>query len=155
MGERQPVSKPKSILLVDDEQDILDLLERVLQSAGYHVTTAHNGQQALQSAVAATQSYDLIITNIRMPVLDGRAFYRQLCALDSGLGQRVIFCTGDIADPTTQRFLKATGAPVLFKPFHMSALLEVVSAKLAERPLPLHRRHLPAPQADTVPVLVS
>ena len=152
MFELRPASQPKSILLVDDEQDILDILERVLQSAGYHVTTARNGQEALQEIVI--QDYDLIITNIRMPVLDGRAFYRQLCALDSHLSQRVIFCTGDIADPATQRFLKATGAPVLFKPFAMSALLEAVAHNLAEATLPLVPP-LPLPQPGAVVVLAT
>jgi CheY-like chemotaxis protein len=155
MVERQPVSEPKSILLVDDEQDILDILERVLQSAGYHVSTAHNGQQALQDAVAARQDYDLIITNIRMPVMDGRAFYRQLCALEPHLSQRVIFCTGEVADPSTQRFLRATGAPVLFKPFPMSALLEVVAQKLAECMVILQPPPMALHQSDTAIVLAS
>ena len=152
MVELQVASEPKSILLVDDEQDILDLLERVLQSAGYRVTTAHSGQQALQAV--SLQDYDLIITNIRMPVMDGRAFYRHLYALESHLSQRVIFCTGETADPATQRFLKSTGAPVLFKPFPMSALLEVVAQKLAAATVPL-TPPLPLPQPGAVVVLAS
>lgn len=150
MVELQVASEPKSILLVDDEQDILDILERVLQSAGYQVAMAHNGQQALREV--ALRDYDLIITNMRMPVMDGRAFYRQLCALEPHLSQRVLFCTGDIAEPSTQRFLKSTGAPVLFKPFAMSVLLEVVAQKLGERLVPL-RTPLPSPQPGAVAVL--
>jgi len=153
MAELQAASEPKSILLVDDEQDILDILERVLHSAGYRVTTARNGRQALQDAVAARQDYDLIISNIRMPVMDGRAFYRRLRALRPRLSQRVIFCTGDIAEPSTQRFLKSTGAPVLFKPFPMSALLEVVGQKLEATIRLVPTR--PLPQPDAVAVVAS
>jgi DNA-binding response OmpR family regulator len=71
MAERQPASDVNSMVLVDDEHDILDILERALQRAGYHVTRAHNGQHALHEI--ALRDYDLIITNVRMP---GLPFYR-------------------------------------------------------------------------------
>nr|MBC7244868.1 response regulator [Chloroflexota bacterium] len=137
MNQSSRALMPCRILLVDDEQEILDILVRVLRPAGYEVDTASNGQAALQRI--AYQDYDLIITNIRMPVLDGRAFYRQLCALYPHLSQRVVFCTGDTADVATQSFLNCTGAPVIFKPFQLSTVLEMVSYKLAvcRAPIPV------------------
>ncbi|MGB9880250.1 MAG: response regulator [Anaerolineae bacterium] len=145
--------KPRTrILLVDDEQAILDILVRVLKTAGYEVDTAGNGQEALQRV--ARRDYDLIITNIRMPVLDGRAFYRQLCGSYPHLCQRIIFCTGDTADVATQRFLNSTGAPVIFKPFQLTTVLEMVACKLATNQAPVTAIPPPltSPEAIAMPV---
>ena len=128
MSKSSRASMPNKILIVDDEQDILDILTRALGTAGYEVETASNGQVALEKV--SLQSYDLIITNIRMPVMDGEAFYRQLCSTYPDLSKRVIFCTGDVANPVTQRFLKATGAPVIFKPFQLNTVLQTVAWEL-------------------------
>lgn len=136
------------ILLVDDEQDILDILARALGIVGYNVDTACNGQLALDKVSA--QDYDLIVTNIRMPVMGGEALYRELCSSYPRLGKRVIFCTGDIANLATQRFLNTTGAPVIFKPFQLSTVLEVVSWKLAKQRAPAHPPTLPLIQPDTL-----
>lgn len=148
MNQSSRVLKPSRILLVDDEQEILDILVRVLKSAGYDVDTTSNGQEALRRI--AHRDYDLIITNIRMPVLDGRAFYRQLCGLYPHLSQRVIFCTGDTADVATQRFLNSTGALVIFKPFQLSTVLEMVSYKLAAVHAPIPVMPSPLPQTETI-----
>jgi len=119
-----------NILLVDDERDILDILVRALSTAGYSLDVASNGQVALDRI--AVRDYDLIITNIRMPVMGGEVFYQSLCSTYPRLSKRVIFCTGDIANLDTQRFLNSTGAPVIFKPFQLGTVLEVVSWKLAK-----------------------
>jgi len=134
-------SMQSKILLVDDEQDILDILARALGIAGYNVDTACNGQLALDKVSA--QEFDLIVTNIRMPIMGGEAFYRELCSSYPRLGKRVIFCTGDIANLATQRFLNSTGAPVIFKPFQLSTVLEVVSWKLAKERTPAHAPNVP------------
>ena len=134
-------SPQSKILLVDDEQDILDILARALGIAGYNVDAACNGQLALDKVSA--QDYDLIVTNIRMPVMGGEAFYRELCSSYPRLAKRVIFCTGDIASLATQRFLNTTGAPVIFKPFQLSTVLDVVSWKLAKDRTPAHVPALP------------
>ena len=117
------------LLIVDDEQDILDILARALGAAGYVIDTAPNGFAALQAL--AVHEYDLILSNIRMPVMGGEEFYRQLCRLHARLSRCIVFCTGDIANLATQRFLSSTGAPVIFKPFLLRTVLEVVASKLA------------------------
>ncbi len=147
MSKSNRASTPTRILLVDDEQDILDLLARVLASAGYHVDTANNGQAALDQL--PVQEYDLIITNVRMPVMGGEAFYRELCNSYPRLSKRVIFCTGDIVNWATQRFLNSTGAPVIFKPFPLSTVLEVVSWKLAKERAPARAPPLPLTYPET------
>lgn len=125
MSERWPASKPHRILVVDDEQDILDIQVRVLKTAGHLVDTACDGAVALQKLTS--QDYDLIITNMRMPILDGRSFYVRVCSSHPHLSRRVIFCTGDIASADTLRFLSSAGVTVLFKPFALCALVDTVS----------------------------
>ena len=146
MKQSRQESAQTKILLVDDEQDILDILARVLGSAGYHVDLASNGQMALDQV--AVKDYDLIVTNIRMPVMGGEEFYRRLSSSFPRLSRKVVFCTGDIANQETQRFLGSTGVPVIFKPFELRTVLEVVAWQLArerER-LPVH---VPVPTASS------
>lgn len=67
---------PKTILVVDDEQQLALAIKIRLQSRGYHVLTAGDGQQALE--VAAKQPPDLVILDVLMPVLDGYSCLREL-----------------------------------------------------------------------------
>ncbi len=110
MGVARPLEQPHMkqprqesaqarILLVDDEEDILDILARVLRSAGYLVDLVSNGQMALEQV--ARQDYDLIISNIRMPVMGGEEFYRRLTSAFPRMVRKVVFCTGDIANQET------------------------------------------------------
>ena len=128
LGKRQHHLKPKRILLVDDEQDILDIQSRVLRAAGYDVDTARDGLVAL--CMLAAEEYALVVTNLRMPELGGEALYHALCSSYPSLRDRVVFCTGDTANQETLRFLTATGAPVLFKPFTIDALQATESRAL-------------------------
>jgi DNA-binding response OmpR family regulator len=153
MHEVSPVQVPQSILLVDDEQDILDILTCVLSGAGYSVDTATNGLEALRQV--ALRDYGLIITNLRMPVMNGKALYVELCARYPHLSKRVVFCTGDTAEPATERFLRACGAPVIQKPFALSAVLETVSRLLDKTSVPAGAvcRALAPPDAVTAPAI--
>jgi two-component system chemotaxis response regulator CheY len=62
----------KKILIVDDSPSVLAVLEDMLDDLGYEVVTAHNGKQACQ--LLETNRYDLIITDLTMPVMDGIVF---------------------------------------------------------------------------------
>lgn len=130
MGEPSLESMPERILLVDDEQVIANALAHVLRSAGYHIDVACNGQEALEKV--SHVHYDLIICDVKMPVMDGEAFYLQLRSSHPSLGKRVVFCTAYTDDPSTQRFLKDSGAPVIAKPFRLRAVLDMVSLRLED-----------------------
>jgi signal transduction histidine kinase/CheY-like chemotaxis protein len=71
------------VLIVDDEVDVLDLCRRVLEVEGYQVTTAQNGQEALQQA--RKHSFDLLLTDIKMPGLTGLEVAQALKELDSNM----------------------------------------------------------------------
>ena len=149
MGKPGRPLTQKRILLVDNEQDILDILARVLVGAGYNVDMATDGRAALEQV--SRRGYDLIISNMRMPVMSGEAFYRQLCTSHPNLSKRVVFCTGDIANASTHRFLNAAGAPVIFKPFQLRTVLDVVSRNLERVHSHSDLSGLPLVPPETVP----
>jgi CheY-like chemotaxis protein len=63
-----------SLLIVDDDHDSREALERLLRYAGYRVVTASNGGEALEVLRGQTSLPDLILLDLMMPVMDGRAF---------------------------------------------------------------------------------
>jgi two-component system cell cycle sensor histidine kinase/response regulator CckA len=113
-----------SILVVEDEAKLASAVVDALQDAGYLVDHAPDGQEAL--ARVRAQPFDLVICDLKMPRLDGKAFYRMLSAASPGLSKRVIFVTGDVAGTDAERFLKESGCRWLEKPFRLRDLLRAV-----------------------------
>lgn len=106
---------PTSILIVDDEIGFARGLARLLHRDGHHVDTASNGRQAL--ALLQAQDYDLILCDLRMPVLDGPGLYHTLETWQPHLLPHFIFLTGDTLSPEAEAFLEQVGVPRLIKPF--------------------------------------
>jgi CheY-like chemotaxis protein len=113
-GETMAPPLSTKILLIDDEPSIVRVLTRLLHRDGYRVDTADNGQCALEQL--RTQRYDLILCDLHLPVLDGRAFYTLLEQQAPTLCQRVIFLTGDTLGAASTAFLAQCGQPCLYKP---------------------------------------
>jgi CheY-like chemotaxis protein len=128
-SEINALRSPNRILLIDDEQLVATALAHMLKMAGYATDLAGNGQEALDKV--SSGEYDLIICDVRMPVMDGQAFYRQLRDCRPHLSSRVVFCTGDVDNPKTRGFLDSTGAPVILKPFRLRTVLDLVTSQLA------------------------
>jgi two-component system NtrC family sensor kinase len=108
-------SKPISILIVDDEEEIRTMLGDILTADGHRVEEATDGSDAL--ARLADGPYDLVISDLIMPVLDGPGLYAALRAQHPSMAERIVFITGDTLSPTAQEFLKHAGRPVIEKPF--------------------------------------
>ena len=117
------------ILLVDDDPMITELVVDMLGIEGYDVDTATNGIEALQKL--ERQRYDLIITDLHMPKLDGSGFYRELAQRKLHSLKRIIFLTGTTGASDEHRFVQESGVPVLFKPFNVSDLIELVRRLLS------------------------
>jgi two-component system NtrC family sensor kinase len=120
----------RSILVVDDEETILELLEAVLQGAGHRVETASNGRQALEKIRKV--DYDIIITDVKMPDMGGQKLYESVSEIKPHLKRRVVFSTGDTVNPVTQALFKRTGNPHLAKPFRLEEVGEVIQRVLGE-----------------------
>jgi two-component system NtrC family sensor kinase len=116
------------ILVVEDEPTVARLIADVLSEEGHTVDTILDSRQGL--ALARTRRYGLVICDLRMPHVDGRAFYQQLVDDESSLQHRLVFVTGDTLAPRTVDFLKKCGLPYLDKPFLVEELKEVVAHTL-------------------------
>ncbi|HSF29690.1 MAG TPA: response regulator [Candidatus Tectomicrobia bacterium] len=116
------------ILVVDDEPGIAGVLAEVLQLDGHVVEMVGNGEAALGKL--AVGEYDLILSDIRMPELDGPSLYWELERRDPRLLQRMIFLTGDTLSTGTREFLEKTGAPCIAKPFALDDVREIVQQVL-------------------------
>jgi len=128
--EMKPASEDSgsTVLLVDDESDLLDLAERVLHKAGFHVISAVSGEEALQRL--AERSYDVAVLDLRMPVIGGREIYRAIQESYPRLARHVVFITGDSANDPAHDWLAATGCTILTKPFDIGQLADMVHLAL-------------------------
>ena len=123
-ANEQAPREHKAILVVDDEPGIVKTLKTILSADGHHVETASNGIVALQKL--REQRYELILTDVRMPQLDGPGLYREIEHLYPGLEQRIVFLTGDLLNPQTRAFLEETEAPYLSKPIVGEEIRKIV-----------------------------
>jgi CheY-like chemotaxis protein len=126
-----PPVQPKQILILDDEPEVVGMLAELLSIDGHRVDTATSGGMALEKLQQRT--YDLILSDLCMPEIDGPAFYRRLQRHHPALCQRVIFLTGDSLSPESRLFLEQTAAPTLGKPVRLAELRRAVQQLLESR----------------------
>jgi CheY-like chemotaxis protein len=115
------------ILIVDDEPEIAEILAEILEGAGYQTVIAGSGHAALEQL--AVQRFDLILSDIRMPDLDGPGLYQALAQKYPGMQQRIVFITGDILQSADTIALKKQ-VPIIEKPFDPDEIERVVAAQL-------------------------
>lgn len=128
------VSAPKlmpgrTALVVDDEDGVADLLAEILTGSGFEVTIAEDGQTALNRL--RSESFSVILTDLRMPGLDGPSLFARLRAEKPALTQRFVFVTGDMLSPDVAGFLRDSGQPCLEKPFAPDDVRRAVAAVMA------------------------
>jgi CheY-like chemotaxis protein len=119
--------RAKNILLVDDDDLILKLLQKVLESWEAHIEVAGNGKEALSKL--ASRSFDLMICDIRMPEMSGQDLYKHIQENALLPPQRIIFLTGDKRSQVKE-FLDSTGSYYLYKPIQFLDFSEQVQAVL-------------------------
>jgi len=125
---RGPAARPhvtgKTLLVVDDDPDVADVIAEMLAADGHRVDRAPNGAVALE--LLATRTYDAILSDIRMPELDGTALYREVERRHPDLARRFIFLTGDTLSAETSAFLEQHRAPSVTKPFSLEEVRPVI-----------------------------
>jgi PAS domain S-box-containing protein len=121
-----------SVLVIDDEPQIREVVHRVLSSAGYQVTTASNGQDALALLAKPGTAADLVLTDIVMPGITGAAFAAQVQVMRPGI--QVLFMSGYERPDSAAHGWPDAGVPVIGKPFSRASLLATVSQLLAAGP---------------------
>jgi PAS domain S-box-containing protein len=120
-----PNAAQRSILVVDDEAEIREALREILTNAQHRVVTASSGREALERL--SRERYDAILTDIRMPDLDGRALYEEITKRWPLQAGRVIFVTGDTLASALREFVSESGRPVIEKPFLPSEVRRIVA----------------------------
>lgn len=118
----------RRVLLVDDEAAVRGTLRAVLESQGFECGEAENGAEALSRL--EEEKFDLVITDNRMPVMNGVEFLEHLSQKE-GPQPPVIFFTGDISSAERERALKAGARTVLEKPPNFGEIIAAVTQALA------------------------
>jgi CheY-like chemotaxis protein len=121
-------AKPARVLVIDDDAGVLDVVQRALARDHYELDTATSGRQAV--TMLARGDYDLVLSDIRMPDFNGKDLFEFLEQHLPEYQGRVIFLTGDTANPETMKFLDQVKAPYLLKPLDIRALQELVRETL-------------------------
>ncbi|HTR46955.1 MAG TPA: ATP-binding protein [Verrucomicrobiae bacterium] len=129
-AQRGPgASASHRILVVEDEPTVAQLIVDVLREEGHRVEAVLDSQEGLTRL--SRGAYDLVICDLRMPRLDGPAFYEALVRAGSPMRDRIIFITGDTLAPRTLKFLQSKDLPYLAKPFLVEELKLAVHGLLS------------------------
>jgi len=114
-----------SILTVDDSPSIRQMIKIVLGQAGHKVAEASDGSEGLTKARG--ERFDLVITDLNMPVMNGLDMIRGMRALSSFAGVPIVFLTTESADSVKQQAKAAGATGWITKPFTPEQLLAVVA----------------------------
>jgi two-component system cell cycle sensor histidine kinase/response regulator CckA len=112
------------ILIVEDEAALASAMADALSDVGYVTERAADGEEAL--ARITDRRFDLVICDLKMPRLDGRAFHRRLSTIEPEMAKRVVFVSGEVDLGGSEEFFRESGCRWLAKPFRLADLLNVV-----------------------------
>jgi PAS domain S-box-containing protein len=118
----------ETILLVEDERPVREVTARALRGAGYRVLLAQDGAEALELAARETGRLDLLVTDVVMPGLDGRALAEELRRRRGPLG--VLYLSGYTQEVISHRGILDSGLQFLAKPYTPEVLLARVRRAL-------------------------
>ncbi len=118
-----------TILIVEDEIDLIQILEEMLTTLEYDVLCAHDGKSALKVYQENRDNIDLIISDIVMPKMDGKELYQKVKAMDSDI--KFIFISGYASRGFYNKTDIGSGSGVLNKPFRLSEVAETIKLVLS------------------------
>ena len=111
------------ILVVDDEEGARELFHTILTDEGYEVCLASSGEEAL--ALFKANPFHRVVTDIKMPVMDGLTALRNLAALDPGAKVVMVTSLGGVGDKYAEA-IKLGARSVISKPFEAENVLKVL-----------------------------
>jgi two-component system NtrC family sensor kinase len=127
----QSPMQTKRVLVVDDQTPVRELVAAVLAADGLSVETARDGADALRLLDSAKR-YDLIVSDLKMPGLDGPSLYLELTRRWPDTRPQLLFISGFVDSPEYSGFLQGTQVQVLLKPFAVDDLSRAVSGLLGQ-----------------------
>lgn len=125
-----PVGQGELILVVDDEAAIRDMNRAPLEAFGYRVVTANDGAMALEFYAQHQAELQLVLTDVRMPVMDGVTLIRTLRQLNPDLP--VICCSGAAGALENHELEQLNLQRILSKPLNVNTLLRAVGQALKQ-----------------------
>ncbi len=134
----QPESLPRghgeTVLVVDDEESVLEVVQQTLENYGYNVLTARNGEQALAAYLGNQAGIGVVLTDLMMPVMDGAATIRGLRHINPQV--KVIAASGLGSDPNGNSLRDLGVKYFVSKPYTAKTILQMLHDILAEGPRP-------------------
>jgi DNA-binding response OmpR family regulator len=121
-----------TLLIVDDEEMLVELLHRLVTRHGFTALSALSGTEALGVFEANRGQIDLVITDLMMPDMDGKQLAQELLRRDPTI--RILISTG-YSEPTDITYLLEAGARgVVMKPYQADRLFKAIDAALSDEP---------------------
>ena len=124
-----PAVWEETILVVEDESAIVELLEAVLSREGI-VESAQNGKEALDKL--RDRHFDVILSDVNMPVMDGIKFFHEALKLDNEIGERFLFFTGFTTSEDLD-FFEKNNLRYMVKPADLGQILQIVRELLGRK----------------------
>lgn len=120
----------ETLLIVDDEEVLVELLHRLVERHGYRALSAMSGKEALRLFDENRDKIDLVITDLMMPEMDGKQLAKELLQRDPSV--RILISTG-YSEPTDISYLLEAGARgIVMKPYQADKLLVAIQAALRD-----------------------
>ncbi len=128
--EKSRGGRPSTILVVDDEQGLREMLSEILEGKEYRVVTASNGIDAVKKYQAQHEQIDMVISDLGMPLMGGEEVFAKLAEINPQV--RMVFMTGYLEEGSRNSILRRGVKNIIHKPFRIEEILECVSRVLAE-----------------------
>jgi two-component system NtrC family sensor kinase len=125
----------KRILVVEDDEQVATVLQRLLAEDDHDTLWAHDGVGALDALSRArkgNEPFELMISDVKMPRMSGIRLYERVSQENDELAKHTLFVTGDTMSSGTREFLRNVGLPYLTKPFKIEELRQAVARALRE-----------------------
>jgi len=126
--EGATLPRGSTVLVIDDEEDIRDVVQAVLESRGINVLTAEDGPRGLHVFREHRDTVDIVLLDINMPGMNGETVFRELCAIKPDV--RVVLSTGYSEQEAALHFADAPLAGFVHKPYTASGLVDKIGAAL-------------------------
>jgi DNA-binding NtrC family response regulator len=123
-----PAFGTETVLLVDDEEFVRELGERILKKSGYTVLSAANGEEALALYSHKKKQISLVILDLIMPSMGGKDCLQEILKIDPEA--KVLIASGYAADETTLECMKLGATGFVAKPYRFKELLKQVRRTL-------------------------
>jgi signal transduction histidine kinase/ActR/RegA family two-component response regulator len=121
----------ETILLVDDEEDVLDMMHSMLERLGYQVISALNGVKALEIFQKGSKAFDLVITDQTMPKMTGMELIKELRLIRSDIP--IILCTGFNEKITEENTRYLELGALIGKPVRVAKMAEIIREVLDQK----------------------